>query len=103
MKVTIIGCVSSISLSVKFICEGIVWETLHEQTPPAIVPYLPSTSKDGEALRSDYKMSNSFDRDDEFDDHLLAAWGLKDAEGKSKLDNEGRRQLLQKQAQECRW
>ncbi|XP_062507780.1 3-phosphoinositide-dependent protein kinase 1-like [Corticium candelabrum] len=84
--------------------EGIVWETLHEQTPPAIVPYLPSNSKDGEALRSEYMMRD-FKRDDEFDDHLLACWGLKESkETDSKQgDNELRRQLLEKQKRECKW
>jgi hypothetical protein len=86
--------------------EGITWETLHEQKPPAIVPYLPSTSKDGEALRSTYKIRDSFERDDDFDDHLLAAWGLKDqkeVDSKSRQDSELRRELLAKQVLENKW
>ena len=35
---------------------GIKWETLHKQTPPSIMPYLPSTSKDGESLHSDFRV-----------------------------------------------
>ena len=34
--------------------EGIVWETLTETEPPKILPFLPSNTKDGESLKSDY-------------------------------------------------
>ena len=34
--------------------EGIVWETLTDTEPPKILPYLPSNTKDGESLKSDY-------------------------------------------------
>ena len=45
-------------LKEHFFLEDINWETIHEQTPPKLMPYLPSTSKGGEGLRSDYSVSN---------------------------------------------
>ena len=36
---------------------GIEWDGLPEQEPPKILPYLPSNTKDGEALKSDYDVS----------------------------------------------
>ena len=37
---------------------GVEWDTLPEQEPPKILPYLPSNTKDGEALKSDYDVSD---------------------------------------------
>lgn len=38
---------------------GIDWDGLPEQEPPKILPYLPSNTKDGEALKSDYDVSTT--------------------------------------------
>ncbi len=37
--------------------EDIDWETIHEQTPPKLMPYLPSNTKGESALRSDILVS----------------------------------------------
>lgn len=39
---------------------GIDWDGLPEQEPPKILPYLPSNTKDGEALKSDYDVSTTY-------------------------------------------
>lgn len=38
---------------------GIDWVDLPEQEPPKILPYLPSNTKDGEALKSNYDVSTT--------------------------------------------
>ncbi|XP_065826916.1 putative 3-phosphoinositide-dependent protein kinase 2 isoform X2 [Oscarella lobularis] len=82
--------------------KGIKWETLHKQTPPSIMPYLPSTSKDGESLHSDFRPRFESTADD-FDDHLLQAWGLKPMDPSKQGDNIEREKLLAKQARESPW
>lgn len=58
--------------------EGINWEDLANQRPPDLLPYLPSTCTDQEGLRSKYKVSLHDSDNDEFDDQLLARFGLSD-------------------------
>ncbi|KAJ7382291.1 3-phosphoinositide dependent protein kinase-1 [Desmophyllum pertusum] len=58
--------------------EGIEWESLPNQTPPDLLPYLPSTTTDQEGLHSKYKLSLHDSDSEEFDDQLLARFGLSD-------------------------
>ncbi|KAK3741913.1 hypothetical protein QZH41_010033, partial [Actinostola sp. cb2023] len=58
--------------------EGINWQELPSTKPPELLPYLPPTSSDGEEHRSKYKANVTDNGVDDFDDSLLARFGLSD-------------------------
>ncbi|CAH3105674.1 unnamed protein product [Pocillopora meandrina] len=90
--------------------EGIDWENLPNETPPDLLPYLPSTSTNEEGLRSKFKLSLHDSDSDEFDDQLLARFGLSDETPRSSgptnilnLTESEREERLAKQEKESPW
>ncbi|KXJ22011.1 3-phosphoinositide-dependent protein kinase 1 [Exaiptasia diaphana] len=58
--------------------KGVNWEELPNTNPPELLPYLPATSSDGEEHRSKYRADVSDNGLNDFDDSLLARFGLSD-------------------------
>ncbi|XP_031563299.1 3-phosphoinositide-dependent protein kinase 1-like [Actinia tenebrosa] len=91
--------------------EGIDWEELPNTSPPELLPYLPATSSDDEEHRSKYKSDFIDNGVDEFDDTLLARFGLSDENLHNKpkeknflgLTTTEVEERLQKQARESPW
>lgn len=98
-------------LKEHFFLEDINWETIHEQTPPKLMPYLPSTSKGGEGLRSDYSLGETGSAEPELEDRFLQCFGLGDPESSSQkhkavtrtLSSEERETMLARQSKESPW
>lgn len=90
--------------------EEISWKTIHEQTPPKLLPYLPSKSKGESGLRSEINVDPT-DRDDEFEGRFLQCFGLGDeADGSAKETSEtpdesdnNREAALEEQAKNSPW
>jgi 3-phosphoinositide dependent protein kinase-1 len=86
--------------------EGIEWDTLTRAEPPKILPYLPSNTKDGENLKSDYDEARH-SSDDDFEERFLAAWNLGDTSSHPRTasvqEKEDREKLLKKQATDSPW
>lgn len=85
--------------------EGIEWDSVPEQVPPKLLPYLPSSVKGEEGLRSDYSAEGG-NGDREFEDRFLQCFGLVDpvpTSTASETTAEEREQSLKRQAQTSPW
>ncbi|EDV20694.1 uncharacterized protein TRIADDRAFT_31577, partial [Trichoplax adhaerens] len=81
--------------------EDIPWEKLADLEPPKLAPFLPAKSKSQEDLRGD--------DDDDFDERMLAQFGLSDKERNkefgllSNINKEDRKRKLDKQQKDSKW
>lgn len=89
--------------------EDIDWEHIPEQTPPKLLPYLPSTSKGELGLRSEINVGGG-EGDIEFEERFLQCFGLGDPETAStkkpvaRTDSgEAREKLLKEQQTNSPW
>lgn len=87
--------------------KDIEWENLHLQDPPKLLPYLPSTSVDGEDLGSSYDVSVSSDEDDEimndmFND-LLTKNNSNSTTGSRKSSTEKPTNYISSDADKAQW
>ncbi|XP_064406861.1 3-phosphoinositide-dependent protein kinase 1-like [Halichondria panicea] len=85
--------------------EDIDWETIHEQTPPKLMPYLPSNTKGESALRSDILIGDgSSEEGSELSDWELFPSSTKST-NQTAAGSEGqeREEQLKQQAKDSPW
>jgi len=82
------------------------WEKIPEQTPPKLLPYLPSNTKGEQGLHSDYNVGDTGSEQD-FEDRFLQCFGLGDPDVQprtaSQSNAQDRSETLRKQAKESPW
>lgn len=83
------------------------WDKIPEQTPPKLMPYLPSKAKGEQGLHSDYSVGDTGSEPD-FEDRFLQCFGLGDPDAKSipraaSVDERSEEEKLQKQIKESPW
>jgi 3-phosphoinositide dependent protein kinase-1 len=80
------------------------WENIYHQTPPSLLPYLPSTVGGEEGLRSDYNMPNSTSEQDLFEERFLQCFGLGEGQEASNVSvTSEREKKLKDQSKTSPW
>ncbi|XP_019853875.1 PREDICTED: 3-phosphoinositide-dependent protein kinase 1-like [Amphimedon queenslandica] len=96
-------------LKAHYFFTDVNWDNVQNETPPTLLPYLPSTTKGEAGMHSDYNMPSSTSEQD-FEDRFLQCFGLGDpskTESKARSGTEqdilDREEKLKQQASTSTW